>query len=273
VGWAQELEHAYSLVWALTETQWVRLYRQEWQEAQEQIETALALATDYGFSVWIAFGTVLRGWLLLQQGQVQEGLEEVHRGLSRIRATGTRTFEPLAHAVLIEAYGKTGQVEMGLQAVSEALQFIERYDNRFFEAEMHRLNGELTLQKEFQVSRSKFHVPPSTQHLTPSTQAEAEGHFLQAIAIAQQQQAKSLELRAVMSLVRLRQQQALRQSAKSQAVRGEQKGEATRNTQHVTRTALDEARNMLSSIYNWFTEGFDTKDLQEAKALLKELSD
>jgi predicted ATPase len=87
---------------------------------------------------------------------------------------------------------------------------------------------------------------------------EAEECFLKAIEIARKQQAKSLELRATMSLVRLRQQQATQY--------------ATRNTQHETRTRLDAARNTLSAIYNWFTEGFDTKDLQEAKALLAELN-
>jgi hypothetical protein len=79
---------------------------------------------------------------------------------------------------------------------------------------------------------------------------------LKAIEIARRQQAKSLELRAVMSLVRLRQQQATQY--------------ASRTTQHEARTMLDAARNTLSDIYDWFTEGFDTADLQEAKTLLAE---
>jgi predicted ATPase len=88
-----------------------------------------------------------------------------------------------------------------------------------------------------------------------------------------------LELRAVMSLARLRQQQALGQSAKSKAARAGNTEHASRTTHHVTRTTqhetrakLDEAHRMLSEVYNWFTEGFDTKDLQEAKALLDELT-
>jgi len=87
---------------------------------------------------------------------------------------------------------------------------------------------------------------------------EAEWYFLKAVAIAQKQQAKSLELRATMSLVRLRQSQVTH--------------DASRITQHETRTKLNEAHQMLSEVYNWFTEGFDTKDLQEAKALLEELN-
>jgi adenylate cyclase len=124
----------------------------------------------------------------------------------------------------------------------------------------------------------KFQVP-DPRPLIPNPQAQAEACFLKAIDIAQKQQAKSLELRAVMSLVRLRQQQALEQSAKSKEVRAgntEQGAQATphvtRSTFHVTDTRLAEARQLLSEIYTWFTEGFETKDLQEAKGLLEELT-
>jgi predicted ATPase len=94
---------------------------------------------------------------------------------------------------------------------------------------------------------------------------------LKAIEIARRQQAKSLELRAVMSLARLRQRQALAQRAKSRAARAESTEETLRNTNHASRAKLDEAHQMLSEVYNWFTEGFDTKDLQDAKTLLDEL--
>ncbi|MGH9427965.1 MAG: hypothetical protein ACRD2L_16900, partial [Terriglobia bacterium] len=94
--------------------------------------------------------------------------------------------------------------------------------------------------------------------LTPAPQSEAEACFRKAIDIARRQQAKSLELRAVMSLVRLRQRQAMLQ--------------VSRSTQHEVRTRLGEAHMMLSEIYNWFTEGFDTGDLREARTLLQELA-
>jgi adenylate cyclase len=111
---------------------------------------------------------------------------------------------------------------------------------------MYRLKGNLTLQQE-----SKEQGAGSAEH-------EAETCFLKAIDVAQKQHAKSLELRAVMSLVRLRQQQAVQSKS--------------RNTQHATRSKLTDAHQMLSAIYNWFTEGFDTRDLQEAKALLVTLA-
>jgi hypothetical protein len=123
------------------------------------------------------------------------------------------------------------------------LEMIQQGSALWYEAELYRLKGQLTLQK-FQVSGSKFQVEDSLGSSVQSLESEAEGYFLKAIEIAQRQQAKSLELRAVMSLVRLWQRQ------------GKQK----------------EAHQLLLEIYGWFTEGFDTKDLQEAKALLESLA-
>jgi hypothetical protein len=121
---------------------------------------------------------------------------------------------------------------------------VDRTEERMYEAELYRLKGQLTLQK-FQVSGSTFQVTnPQSLVPDPQTEAEAEACFHKAIEIARRQEAKSLELRAVMSLARLWQQQ----------------------------NKKDEARQMLAEIYGWFTEGFDTADLKEAKALLEELS-
>ena len=132
---------------------------------------------------------------------------------------------------------------------------MERTDERFYEAELWRIKGTLVLQSAVrnqnksraslrQVKTSPKSPPPNPQSLTPNPQIEAEACFLKAIEIARQQQAKSLELRAVMSLARLWQSQGRK----------------------------DEARKLLTEIYGWFTEGYDTKDLQEAQALLMELS-
>jgi predicted ATPase len=186
----------------------------------------------------------MRGWALVGQGQREEGIAQIHQGLAADRATGAELARPYHLALLAEAYGKGGQVEEGMHELVEALAIVGKAGERLWEAELYRLKGQLTLQK-FQVSSFKFQVPPSPQHLVPSTHAEAEAEacFHKAIEIARRQQAKSLELRAVMSLSRLWQQQGKR----------------------------DEARNLLAEIYNWFTEGFDTRDLKEARALLEEL--
>jgi hypothetical protein len=102
---------------------------------------------------------------------------------------------------------------------------------------------------------------PQAPSLKPQVSSEAEACFLKAVYIARQQQAKFLELRAVMGLVRLRQQQVTQHGPSISH-------QASRTTHHASRTALADAYNMLSEIYNWFTEGFDTVDLQEARVLL-----
>jgi hypothetical protein len=133
---------------------------------------------------------------------------------------------------------------------------------RFGEAELYRLKGELLLTQEGKSQKAKGKRQKSEntdpRPLIPDPEAEAEACFLKAIDIARKQQAKSLELRATMSLARLRQHQA--------------QNHESRTTQHETRSELAKAHHMLSEIYGWFTEGFDTKDLREAKALLEELS-
>jgi predicted ATPase len=176
------------------------------------------------------------------QGQEERGIAEIRQGMASWQAIGAEQLWPSFFALLAEAYGKVGQAEEGLTVLAEALVRVNKTGERLSEAELYRLKGELTLQK-FQVSSSTFQAP-NTQPLAPSTHAEAEAEacFLKAIEIARQQQAKSLELRAAVSLVRLWQQ------------RGKE----------------ENARQLLADLYSWFTEGFDTKDLQEARALLEE---
>jgi predicted ATPase len=170
--------------------------------------------------------------------------------------------QPYWLTLLAEAYGKAGRAEEGLTVVAEALAVVDKTGERLWEAGLYRLRGELTLAHEGKRQKSKGKRQksenPNPNSQIPDPESEAEGYFLKAIEIAQKQQAKSLELRAVMSLVRLRQQQATPPESCT--------------TQHETRAMLDEAHTMLSEIYHWFTEGFDTRDLQEAQALLDELS-
>jgi hypothetical protein len=149
---------------------------------------------------------------------------------------------------------------------------VEKNDERFYEAEVWRIYGELALQRNETEKRRRGETEKKAESSSladspirrfPDSVAEfpvssPEEAFLKAIAIAQKQQAKSLELRATMSLVRLRQQQAAQS--------------ASRIMHHETRAKLDEAHRMLSEVYNWFTEGFDTADLKDAKALLEELT-
>jgi predicted ATPase len=239
---AHELAHPHTLAYALNITAMCHQFRQEETAVREQAEALLTLSTEHGFAYRAAVATIMRGWVLAAEGHREEGVVRMQEGLAAQRATGSEAVHPHFLALLAEIYGKMGQLEEGLAALAEASAMMQRTGEQWYEAELYRLKGTLTLQK-FQVLGSKFQVA-NPQHPTPTPQAEAEECFLKAIEIARQQQAKSLELRAVMSLSRLWQQQ------------GKKK----------------EARQLLAEVYAWFTEGFDTKDLQEAKALLEELN-
>jgi predicted ATPase len=169
-------------------------------------------------------------------------------GFAVYRATRTNNQMPYYLALLSEMHGRAGQAENKLIMPAEALEIVNRTGECQREAELYRLKGQLTLQEANQKSKGKSQKSKMTspQPLTPSPQAEteAEAYFHKAIEIARHQQAKSFELSATTSLARLWQSQ------------GKQR----------------EAHHMLAEVYGWFTEGFDTKDLQEAKALLEELS-
>jgi predicted ATPase len=245
---AQEQTHPFSLTWVLCCVAWLHQYRQEPQETQRWAEAALALSHEQGFQFWPVWGTSLQGWALVVQGRGEEGIAQIRQGLTAYQATGAEWGRTYFLALLAETYGKVGQSEEGLRALSEALEFAEKTGERLYEAELYRLKGTLTLQSQAGLGQVKTGEDKSQdtdpRSPAPDPQAEAEACFLKAIAVTRQQQAKSLELRASMSLARLWQRQ----------------------------DKEAEARQLLSEIYGWFTEGFDTKDLQEAKALLEELS-
>jgi len=223
---AQELSHPFTLVVALTLSAWLHHFLYERHAAQEQSEAAIRLATEQGFAHWVAWGTILRGAALAEQGQRAEGLAQIRQGLDAYRATGGEAARPYWLAQLAEACQKAGQPEEGLTLLTEALATAHKTGEGWWEAEIYRLRGELL-----------------SQHAVAQP-GEAETWLQRALAVARRQEAKSLELRAAMSLARLWQQQG----------------------KHA------EAYDLLAPIYGWFTEGFDTADLQEAKALVEALA-
>jgi predicted ATPase len=228
---AQEFSHPVNLTRALSCAALFHLFRREGHAAQEQAEKLTAVSTAQAFELGVAQGISLRGRALAEQGQVEEGIVQMRQGRVVFLATGSDLGRTSSLAGLAEAYGKVGQKEEGLSLQAEALTAVDKTGERYYEAELYRLKGGLTLQSSVQSLESRV--------------KEAEACFLKALEIARRQSAKSLELRAMMSLSRLWQQQ------------GKQA----------------EARQLLANIYGWFTEGFDTKDLQEAKALLAELTE
>jgi predicted ATPase len=200
--------------------------------------------------VWLAYGKVLRGWIHGQRGARRQAWEELQQGIKEWEATGAEVTRTGFLALLGHAYARIGQGDDAQKTVDDALHLALQNEEFYGITELWRLKGELAL-RQFNVQSSQFKVddPQSAIGLPPPSggnpQSEAEACFQKAIEIAQRQQAKSLELRATMSLARLWQQQ------------GKQR----------------EAHQLLSKIYGWFTEGFDTKDLQEAKALFGELAE
>jgi predicted ATPase len=223
---AQQMAHPFSLGYALSAAALFHQLRREVRFTQERAEAAISLSQEQRFPLWMAFGTMLRGWALVQQGQAKAGIERLTHGLRTYRATGAEISRPYWLALLAEVHGILGKLEAGLTVLTEALALVDTTGERWCEPELYRLKGALLLQQ------------------SSDNQVETETCFHQSLDIARQQQAKSWELRATTSLAKLWQQQGKRK----------------------------EAYDLLAPVYNWFTEGFDTADLQDAKALLDELA-
>jgi predicted ATPase len=224
---AQQVAHPFSLAYALGIAAVFHQCCREWQTVQEHTEAAINIAKEQGFPFWVALGSMLRGWALAHQGEAKEGIEQIHQGLTTYTTTGSEMLRPYYLALLAEAHGIMGQPEAGLTVLTEAQTLTDATGERWHEPELNRLKGVLLLQQN------------------SDNQAEAENCFHHAIVIAQNQQAKSFELRTATSLAKLWQSQGKRQ----------------------------EAYDLLAPVYGWFAEGFDTADLKDAKALLDELSE
>ena len=222
---AQELAHPYSRALALAYAAMLYQFRREGHMVRDSAEPAMTLCDEQGFAYYLSWATIMQGWALAALGQCEAGMARMHDGLAAMRATGAALRQPYYLALLAEACRETGRVEAGLTLLAEALAGANRTGEHWWLAELHRMKGELLLHSS-------------------GEDVEAEQCFHQALAIAGRQRAKSLQLRASVSLAQLWQRQGKR----------------------------DEARQALSEVYAWFTEGFDTADLQEAKALLEYLS-
>jgi adenylate cyclase len=222
---AHELSHPLNLAYARFWAAYVSQFRRDVPAVHEHAEATVVLATERGFPIWAAGGTIFRGWALAMQGQGEAGMAKVRQGLAAMRATGSVVFVPYYCTVLADVCAHLGHIEDGLQTLAEAYTLVEQHENRWWEAEISRLRGVLLLRQ------------------TGAPQAEAETWLQRALDVARRLEAKALELRAAMSLSRLWQQQGKQQ----------------------------EAHDLLSEVYEWFTEGFDTADLQDAKALLEAL--
>jgi TOMM system kinase/cyclase fusion protein len=226
---AQDLSHPFSLALAHCYAAMLHQFRREPRLVQQQAEAAMTLCIEQGFTYYLAWARLLRGWALTAQSaeRIQEdAMAQLCHGFADLLATGAGIREAYYRALLAETAGASGKSDTGQQLLAEAFAAMQRTEERYWEAELYRLQGELLGQEAERPQR-----------------VGAEANFLQALEVARSQQAKSLELRAAMSLGRLWQKQGKR----------------------------DDTRTLLGSVYHWFTEGCDTTDLQEAQALLDTL--
>lgn len=222
---ATELAHPFSNACARLFVAMVCQFRRDVQDVYEHAEAAVTISSEQGFLLWLTMSTILRAWALTARGQSEAGLRQMCQGLTDYRASGAQLFVTYYLTLLAESYGALDQVDEGLANLKDGLETMEHTSRRWWQAEVYRRQGELLL------------------HQATPDRLQAESCFHQALRIARQQHAKSLELRAATSLAKWWQSQDKRQ----------------------------EAYDLLAPIYSWFTEGFDTADLQEANSLLRDL--
>ena len=222
---AQELSHPHSLAFTQTFASQIRVFRREAREARQLAESAISISAEQGFPDYYGEATIFRGWALAKQGQVAAGIEEMLQGTDPKRVLPHDVERPYFLSLLAETYWQERRIEEGLELLAKAIKPTKKEMAHYWDAEIQRLKGEMLLSQGMD-------------------QAAVEQHYQRAIEVARRQGAKSLELRAVLSLCRLLQREG----------------------------KPDEARKMLEEIYGWFTEGFDTRDLKEAKELLEALA-
>jgi predicted ATPase len=212
---ARMLDHPFSMAHAHRFASAFHACLRESDAALEHADAAIAIATEHGFAVPLMGATFCRGLALVAKGR-EEGLAMMQTGVAAVRQIRAGLLLPSSVGWLAEACATLGRRDEALALVDEALAAAAESGVDHWSAELHRVRGELT---------------------------DAEASFVEALAIARRQGAKSFELRAAMSLAR----------------RLAKRGKRT------------EARALLAGIHGWFTEGFETPDLREATALLADL--
>jgi DNA-binding winged helix-turn-helix (wHTH) protein/predicted ATPase len=235
IALARQLAHPFSEALALFFAATMHQCRSEPPAVRERAQAAIVLARAHGFGLVLAWATTLLGWATSREGQPEEGIAMILRGTAAARETGSEQFRPYFLALLADACATAGRPADGLAAVAEALATAVKTGERFYEAELYRLKGEL-------LRRGEHGEPPAAlvRDPAPGGPASPEECLVRAIEVARGQGARSLELRAVVSMSR---------------VWREDGREA-------------DARRMLVDACGGFTEGHDTADLREAEALL-----
>jgi predicted ATPase/DNA-binding transcriptional ArsR family regulator len=222
------VDHPYSVAFGLDIAAFLRQYLRDPRTAGLLVDEALAISETHGLALIGAMASVVKGWVDSSTGEPEQGIAQMRRGLAAQLATGAELLRPWWLSLIAEACERTGAARQGLELLEEAERGMEISQERYWEAEIHRLRGQLLVA-----------APASDDGGVRSP----EECFGRALHIARQQGARSLELRAAVSLSRL-----LRSEGRD-----------------------GEAREVLTPVYRWFTEGLDTPDLREAAELAAEL--
>ncbi len=222
---AAKVRHPFSLAYALLSAVWIHQFRGEASLALQQAQAAAEFATEQGFPTWLSHGLMLQGWAETEQGRMDTGTARVDQALLAYQATGAKVWIPLFMLLQAQGLGRAGETEQALESATRGLALAQELGPYWWEAELLRVRGELL------------------QSLSMEQAPAARNCFQQALRIARAQGAKSLELRACISIARL----------------------ARREGGQVQREAADAD---LAAVYGWFTEGLDTPDLVEARELL-----
>ncbi|MBM4255991.1 MAG: hypothetical protein FJ147_08855 [Deltaproteobacteria bacterium] len=248
---AEKLAHPFTLAWSHYVACVIHYYRREVESCLAHVRITTSLAQEHGFGFIITIAAISEGWAQVEQGQGEGGIAQIRHGLRLYQEAGACYGIPAYLAVLAEAYAKNGQLAEAYAAVDEAFVHAEQAEHHVYMPDLYLLKGELLLNDERGMLNDERKTREEQQEVAPIHHSsfiihrseEAEGYFHKALTTARQQHAKSLELRASVSLARLWQSQG----------------------------KPGEARQLVEEIYSWFTEGFDTKDMQEAEALLMSL--
>jgi tetratricopeptide (TPR) repeat protein len=241
---AQRLNHPQTLALALFMTSFVHYMRREFEESRRQSAASMAVSLEHELPQTLAWSSAHHGLSVAYLNQGDKGIQQARESIDRQRAMGAELARPNFLSMLAEVLGNYGRVDEALATITEALEVIERSDERAKETMIHLTKGQLMLKKAGLFDESVQVKVTADSSNKERLIKEAEESFLKGIRVAQEQKAKSWELRATMKLCRLWQLSGRR----------------------------EEAREMLSQIFNWFTEGFETADLREARDLLGELS-
>ena len=223
---AHEIGQAGTLMVALFHAPFLLMLCGNYATAGAIVNDLVSLAEEKDSSHWRAGGMLVRGWALALTGKASDSIHTLVSGILAWRSRGSTAFLPLFLSHLASVNAELARFDDAWRCIDEATAAVETTNERWCEAELNRIAGTIAL---------KSPEPDA---------AKAEAYFERALAVARQQQAKSWELRAAMSLARLWRDQG----------------------------KVQQARELLAPVYGWFTEGFDTRDLKEAKALLEELA-